>query len=281
MRIFIADAFTDTPFGGNPAGVVLLDAAFPPEEEMQKIAAELRHSETVFVLPLGGASFHLRYFTPRAEVEVCGHATIAAFALLQRIAGLAPGHYIARTASGELAIDADESIWMQMPPSLELQAFSPEEALPLYKAMGLASCHSPLPPAIVRTGLADILLPVSCALDALCPDMQALRGLSEQFGVCGFHVFAPAEGFAAACRNFAPLVGIDEESATGTANAGLAFYLEKHGLVRAGERLRFLQGEALGRPSIVEAILREGRCQIGGRAAIAFECLPLYQSALP
>ena len=88
MKYYIVDAFTDRPFGGNPAGVVLLgEEAFPDEELMIKIAAELRFSETAFVRGIAPAEYHLRYFTPKAEVELCGHATVASFALLHKLGG--------------------------------------------------------------------------------------------------------------------------------------------------------------------------------------------------
>ncbi len=80
MRYYIVDAFTDRPFGGNPAGVVLLgEEPFPDERLMMQIAAELRFSETAFVRRLSSTEYHVRYFTPMAEVELCGHATIATF----------------------------------------------------------------------------------------------------------------------------------------------------------------------------------------------------------
>jgi len=84
MRFFIVDAFTDTLFGGNPAGVVLLEAGadFPLEKQMLLTAAELRYSETAFVKALGDGKFHTRYFTPTDEVDLCGHATIGAFTVL-------------------------------------------------------------------------------------------------------------------------------------------------------------------------------------------------------
>ena len=81
MKYYIADAFTEIPFGGNPAGVVLLgqDTPFPSDELMQHIAAELRYSETVFVQQNGPAEFTVRYFTPCREVDLCVHGTIATF----------------------------------------------------------------------------------------------------------------------------------------------------------------------------------------------------------
>ena len=81
MRYYIVDAFTSEPFGGNPAGVVLLDGDFPSDRLMQQIAAEFRYSETVFVQQQGCNEFTMRYFTPAGEVDLCGHATVAAFGL--------------------------------------------------------------------------------------------------------------------------------------------------------------------------------------------------------
>ena len=84
MKFFIVDAFTDQPFGGNPAGVVIVleDGTFPDEAMMAKIAAELRYSETAFVQPNGSDAFRIRYFTTVAEVDLCGHATIGSFIAL-------------------------------------------------------------------------------------------------------------------------------------------------------------------------------------------------------
>ena len=114
MRYFVVDAFTDQPFGGNPAGVVLLDSdSFPKEELMLQIAVELRYSETAFVKRHSAQEFTIRYFTPKAEVELCGHATIASFFLLHQ-KGLASGQCLCHTKAGDLHIEAGETVMMQM-----------------------------------------------------------------------------------------------------------------------------------------------------------------------
>ena len=84
MKFLIVDAFTDTLFGGNPAGVVILPEGvdFPSDELCVKTAAELRYSETAFIKQLGPNEFNIRYFTPAAEVDLCGHATIGSFCAL-------------------------------------------------------------------------------------------------------------------------------------------------------------------------------------------------------
>jgi len=103
MKYYIVDAFTDQPFGGNPAGVVLLDSnAFPEEGLMLHIAAELRYSETAFIQRHSDNEFTIRYFTPKAEVDLCGHATIASFFMLHQ-KGLASGQCLCHTKSWRLA----------------------------------------------------------------------------------------------------------------------------------------------------------------------------------
>ena len=102
MQYYIVDAFTDQPFGGNPAGVVLLDSdAFPEEELMLKVAAELRYSETAFVVQHSDNEYTVRYFTPKAEVDLCGHATIASFALLHRVLGIT-GQCLCHAKAGDI-----------------------------------------------------------------------------------------------------------------------------------------------------------------------------------
>ena len=106
MRYYIVDAFTDHPFGGNPAGVVLLDGnSFPNETLMLQIAAELRYSETAFVRRDSEKEFTIRYFTPMAEVDLCGHATIASFALMHRKLGVT-GRCFCHTNAGDISVKA-------------------------------------------------------------------------------------------------------------------------------------------------------------------------------
>jgi len=114
MKYYIVDAFTDHPFGGNPAGVVLLDSnAFPEEGLMLHIAAELRYSETAFIQRHSDNEFTIRYFTPKAEVDLCGHATIASFFMLHQ-KRLASGQCLCHTKAGDLHIEVGEKVMMQM-----------------------------------------------------------------------------------------------------------------------------------------------------------------------
>ena len=295
MNFYIADAFTNELFGGNPAGVVLLgdrDFSEIPDEVMIKTAAELRYSETVFIKQLSSDRFHFRYFTPVEEVELCGHATIAAFRVLSEEGLVLAGQkYTLKTLAGELSVEVTEAgTFMEMAPPQTLRVFEEgAETDELYEAMGLSS-EDGIPgwqPEVISTGLPDILLPVSDpeTLNSMVMDKDRLCELSRRYGVIGLHAFAPGAdlGFnmfwqpcTAFCRNFAPACGIDEEAATGTANGGLTYYLWKKDLIPAEEKNHFLQGEAMGRPSWVQSVFSLDEesfpvIRIGGSAAILAE----------
>lgn len=300
MRFYIVDAFTDALFGGNPAGVVILDrnADFPSDEVMRKTAAELRYSETAFIQQLDKNEFRIRYFTPAAEVELCGHATIASFFALADAGHAEFGRsYVCNTLAGRLNIDlAEGTVFMDMSaPKAIGKIEDPNELHGLYSIMGIReqdqgevsphvlqekdargdSVPPVLFPELISTGLPDILLPVRSEqeLAGIKPDFPALSKLSEKYEVVGVHAFTVnAEDGAIHCRNFAPLYEIDEEAATGTSNGALTYYLYKNGLLHEGSETLFIQGEAMHRPSkIVSRLTTDGgtvRIQIGGSAAI-------------
>ena len=195
MKYYIVDAFTHTPFGGNPAGVVLLgqDGAFPSEDLMVRIAAELRYSETAFVQQNGPAEFTVRYFTPRAEVDLCGHATIATFGTLAR-EGIVPEgtRCLNHTLAGDLQVIAGQQVMMQMATPTVI-----DTAVDIRRLHHIMACDSldrwpTMPVEIVSTGLPDLIMPVADvdALNALRPDMDALSALSSQLAVTGVHAFA-------------------------------------------------------------------------------------------
>lgn len=269
MRYFIVDAFTDKPFGGNTAGVVLLDGQdFPDEGLMLQVAGELRYSETAFVRKEGDREFTLRYFTPSAEVELCGHATIATFGLLRWL-GLSDGECLCRTLAGNLRIEVGSQVMMQMASPRIVRTLGDEEAAEVYRAVGAHSAE--LSPQVVYAGLPDVMLPVAGLeeLHSLQPDIEAVKELTRRLGVVSIHAFVQAgDGFTAHVRDFAPLYDIPEESATGTANASLAYYLSQQGLLDSYDCL-FMQGEAMGRPSVVAVQLKaNGNIYVGGTATV-------------
>lgn len=273
MKLFIVDAFTDKPFGGNPAGVVLLDSdAFPKDDLMLSIASELRYSETAFIRRHSAQEYTIRYFTPKAEVDLCGHATIASFFMLHQ-KGLASGQCLCHTKAGDLHIEVGEKVMMQMAkPRIVATLTETEE---IYRALGMKDYHPTMPVQIVYAGLPDIMIPLPSLdiLKSLLPNMDAIAAITKKYDSVSFHVFAFGnDGYTAHVRDFAPLYDIPEESATGTANASLTYYLQQCGSIGKEAECSFIQGEAMGRPSVVVTrIQADGNIFVGGTAAIVAE----------
>ncbi len=287
MKFYIVDAFTDEIFGGNPAGVVILDEGqdFPTDEICVKTARELRYSETAFIKRLNDKEFNIRYFTPAAEVELCGHATIGSFAALRYGGYIGDGEYMNHTISGDLNIGVEgDRILMDMAVPVKINEISAEDKLEeLYKIMGLdyqdqKARGLELIPQMISTGLPDIMMPVvtQADLEAIEPDFKALSDLSAAYEVVGVHAFT-LDGDDATChvRNFAPLYDIDEEAATGTSNGALTYYGYLNGFVKSGDDCKFIQGEKMERPSAIVSHIEadENGCliRVGGRGVMLAE----------
>ena len=275
------DAFTDKPFGGNAAGFAIIEGDYPADSEMLETAKFMGHSETAFV-KLMGNKIQLRYFTPAAEVDLCGHATIASFFELYKQGKIsAETDYTAITKAGEIKVDVNKDgiVFMDMAEPVEIGELNEEEIKALYEMYGLkAEDAAGLVPAMVSTGLPDIMMPVKSKelLANLKPDMDAITELSRRLNVVGVHAFTlDTEGdgpnVTAHARNFAPLYDIPEEAATGTSNGALSYYLFKRGFIKAGETNLIIQGEAMGRPSKINTVLYETddgvKIRVGGQAA--------------
>lgn len=187
MRIRIVDAFTDQPFSGNPAGVLLLDS-FPDDTWLQKVAAEVNLSETAFAHPLpagGEADWALRWFTPATEVDMCGHATLATAHVLHST-GAASGavRFAARCGVLGATTEADGTITMDFPTSTLTPVAVP---VGLEKALGaeVLAVHD----TAAHIGDLVVELRDESTVRALAPDFAALKGLSSR----GIIVTAAAE----------------------------------------------------------------------------------------
>lgn len=283
MKIFVCDAFSSEIFKGNQAGVVIVEEKenYPSEILMKNIAAELKHSETAFVKKMDNKIFKIRYFTPTEEVKLCGHATISVFSTLRKLNIVSAGKYIAETLAGNLEIIVDKDfIWMDMAsPKIEY-IFNLNEIKELYSAFNLDISQAPknLIPKIVNTGLSDIIIPIEDkkVLDSFTMDKEKVIELSKKYKVVGAHLFSldKDKKFTAFCRNIAPLVGIDEECATGTSNGALTHYLKEYNIISVKDINSFRQGEAMQRASTILSRYKEDgvTIQVGGNAVISFEC---------
>ncbi|MGW8062977.1 PhzF family phenazine biosynthesis protein [Streptomyces ziwulingensis] len=264
MRIRIVDAFTDRPFAGNPAGVVLLDA-FPDDDRLQKVAMEVNHAETAFAhrLPAGGgADWALRWFTPVTEVALCGHATLATAHVLHTT-GAHQGPVRFATRSGVLVATPreDGSVTLDFPTA----PLTPVEA-----PAGVAEALGAEPRAVLDTGpnLGDLLVEVADerTVHGLAPDHKALAAHSERGIIATARADDPAGGYDYVSRCFFPNVGIDEDPVTGSAHTALApFWSERLG--RPG--LTGLQ--ASPRSGRVRTELRGERTLLSGRAVTVIE----------
>ncbi len=285
MKFLIVDAFTQTLFGGNPAGVVILDEGmdFPSDETMVKTAAELRYSETAFIKQIGEKEFKIRYFTPAAEVDLCGHATIGSFAALLHLGIVENDNtYINHTLAGDLEINIkDGFVMMDMASPILISSMDdPEKIQELYKIMGVEYDPSMgLIPQLISTGLPDIMMPVKTReeLEKIEPDMKALSKLSADYEVTGVHAFTldAEEGATAHARNFAPLYDIDEEAATGTSSGALTYYFYLNNIIGDKAECKLIQGEKMERPSIILTSLNadDKGCaiKVGGSAVVLAE----------
>jgi PhzF family phenazine biosynthesis protein len=211
------DAFAGEVFAGNPAGVCIL-SAFLADSTMQKIAVENRHSNTAFVVARADGDFDLRWFTPKIEDDLCGHATLAsAYVLALRKHGVWPVRFHTRsgvlTVARDTAGQGEDSFEMNFPGRPPQLCETPVGLLP---ALGLEN-------ALVMKSR-DYLVVADRAelVRALSPDIDAL---SKQDAGVGTIVTAPGEGDVDyVCRFFAPSIGIDEDPATGSIHCTLAPY---------------------------------------------------------
>lgn len=294
VTLYEVQAFTDSDHGGNPAGVVLnADELGLTTQGMQHIAALAGFSETAFVLKSDVADYCLRFFTPSVEVDLCGHATIGTFWFLNNEGLIQKNALVTQeTRSGILKIQiGEEGVLMEQAAPVFGAVIEPEDVL---WSLGLTeeALLPGLPVQIVSTGMKDILIPVASVeiLKQIEPDYEEITRISKALGVVGYHVFAmtseiPRRAGAgdvsadlpvtAWCRNFAPLYGIDEESATGTSNGALAAYLTAYGAVKS-ESFIFKQGMWMDNESRINVHVKSDPLSgevlevwVGGKARLA------------
>jgi PhzF family phenazine biosynthesis protein len=251
LEIYQVDAFTDTPFKGNPAAVCILPAA-RDEEWMQNVAREMNLSETAFLVRHKDG-FDLRWFTPAVEVELCGHATLASAHTLWETRVLRPEKQARfHTKSGLLTAERrGEEIELDFPATPP----RPTEVPPgLREALGVA-------PKSVGKSTYDYLVEVESeeAVRSVAPDFGRLRTL-EIRGVMVTSVAASPE-YDFVSRFFAPGAGVDEDPVTGSAHCCLGPFW--------GERLgknELVGYQASARGGIVRVRLAGDRVHLGGRA---------------
>ncbi|MEW2414626.1 PhzF family phenazine biosynthesis isomerase [Streptomyces sp. NPDC046866] len=265
MRLRIVDAFTDRPFRGNPAGVLLLEDGFPADSWLQQVAAEVNLSETAFAHPLppgGEADWALRWFTPAAEVDMCGHATLATAHVLAAN-GLAEGLIRFSARCGVLTAEAatDGTITLDFPTST-LTPVAAEAAVRDALGAEIQSVHD------TADHIGDLLVELADerTVRELTPDIAALRGYARRGVIVTAPAEDPARGYDFVSRGFFPAFGIDEDPVTGSAHTALApFWAGRLGRTR----LTGLQGGA--RTGLVRVTLAGERTLLTGSAVTVID----------
>ncbi|NED34466.1 PhzF family phenazine biosynthesis protein [Streptomyces sp. SID8499] len=264
MRIRIVDAFTDRPFAGNPAGVLLLDA-FPEDDWLQNVALEVNHAETAFAHRLPGsaeADWALRWFTPATEVAMCGHATLATAHVLHTT-GTHTGPVRFATRSGVLiATPADDgSITLDFPTA-------PLTAVEVPDGVAEALGAEPLTAFDTGPSVGDLVVELADekTVRGLTPDHKALAAYSTRGLIATARAEDPARGYDFVSRCFFPNVGIDEDPVTGSAHTALAPYWSE----RLG-RPDLTGLQASPRSGLVRTGLRGERTLLTGRAVTVID----------
>lgn len=290
-RIYQVDSFTKEIFTGNPAGVVP-NADGLTEAMMQKIARELNHSETAFIFAgkKGEYDVHVRFFTPKNEVPICGHATIAAHYVRAIETNIEAGVVRQKTGAGILPVEIrrdgkETKIIMTQGEVSVREPLSMEIQNEIMKALGVSinKLRQDCPIAIASTGHSKVMVGITdiSLLHGLKPDMARLSQISSLIGSNGFYVFTlqPQEEVLVHGRMFAPAIGIMEDPVTGNANGPLGAYMVHYGLCEKGTsyyHFKVIQGESMGRAGGMEVFVNiaEGKAvqvKISGDAVIVFQ----------
>ncbi|MDV5225240.1 PhzF family phenazine biosynthesis protein [Providencia rettgeri] len=275
IKVHLVNSFTLNNSGGNPAGVVL----YPPKlsvEQKTAIARQVGFSETAFVYSGEDTDFNVEFFTSEGEVDFCGHATLAVFFTLNSLNLLNSGNYKQKTKAGILnVVITPNNIVMEQTLPIMRQGPDIKDVAAAFGVHPNVITETNLPVSIISTGLPDIIVPIQTGqLDTLQPNFKALANLSREFNTIGFHVFELSDdpSITAHCRNFAPLYGIDEESATGSASGALGCYLVKNVFPKE-THFQFEQGRAMTCSSLIQVIIDTkeneiSRVRVGGQAAM-------------
>src|SRR6266567_3888404 len=261
MRTFIIDSFTDRPFKGNPAGVCFLEEPLS-DETMQHIAQELNLSETAFIARLDGKNqFSIRFFSPKMEIPLCGHATLASAKAVSYVCGLADVHF-RNIQNLDLSVRiSKDGISMTFP----IYEVHPAEAPPaLLAALGLSSVRNVTYNRETNILLLEIATPRE--LSSLEPDFPAL--LRSHTSINGVLVTAPSgsDGYDFHSRYFWPWSGTNEDPVTGGSHTFLAKYWSE----RLG-KTRMKSFQASQRSGYMEVELVDGGVLISSQAVIIME----------
>ncbi len=265
-------AFTQTPEGGNPAGVWIGDQ-LPSEQEMQAIAAEVGFSETAFIAPSTGQKRTIRYYSPETEVAFCGHATIASGVALGESDG--DNTYLLSTTVGEVpvTVKTEGSLKTAALTSIEPEYQPASESLlkQILEILGwqLHELDPSIPPANAYSGNWHFVIAAGSKqrLDNLDYDFDRLKQLMQAENLTTLQLIWRESDQVIHSRNPFPIGGVVEDPATGAAAAALGGYLREANLIQAPAHISVHQGVIMGRPSLLEVTIpTSGGITVAGTA---------------
>jgi PhzF family phenazine biosynthesis protein len=291
-RLFHVDAFTQDRFCGNPA-VVVLDAEILSEDEMDRIARELKGIEVAFVRASESPDHdvEVRFFSPRREVAFVGHATVAAHYVRAVAHGVPKGKVRQKSGSGIVEVEITGSgsalhVSIHQSPATFGPLVPEERRGPVLDALGISSSslHPGCPMQVMSKWNSRLLIGLRspATLESLQPDMDALVHLTPRVGADGFFVFAihpDSKPLTTESRMFCPGIGVPEDPVSGNAHGMLGVYLLNNGLLVPEDgvaRLTGLQGRFLERPGQVDVEIdasgkRATGVRVAGHATIVFQ----------
>jgi len=272
-QVHLLSVFADAPGGGNPLPVVT-DADAMSDADMQAVARRYGH-ESGFVRSAPAGSDHdfdFRFWVPNHEMEMCGHATVGAVWMLDRLGRLTSDRVRIATRSGRVdaRVDGSGTDAVQVAitqPRGTTDVLDDTSIDAILDVLGIrADDLGPFPVHNAHTSRVKTAIPVrDCAvLDGLAPDTTRVEELCERLGSTGLYPYAAADlaDQVFDARQFPKSSGYPEDAATGIAASALAFALLENGLVAADERpIRIRQGRAMGRPSRITIRFRAGSAQ--------------------
>ncbi|MFC8275844.1 PhzF family phenazine biosynthesis protein [Streptomyces sp. NPDC057271] len=267
-------AFSTDPEGGNPAGVVL-DAGGLDDSAMLAIAADLGYSESAFLTAppadLGGASgraFTIRYFSPKAEVPFCGHATVATAVALGERFGSGELVFATRAGTVPVSVTRDAGVIRATLTTVEphVEAIGDADLVEALAALDwpAADLDPELPARIAFAGARHLVVGAATRerLADLAYDFPRLEALMHRLDLTTVQLVWRESGTVFHVRDPFPVGGVVEDPATGAAAGAFGAYARELGLVHGASVLTLHQGADMGRPSLLTVELREGEARV-------------------
>ena len=272
IRVFAKDSG-----GGNPVPLVA-DASQMSADEMRKIAQRYGH-ESCFVMPVDdpGCDYHLRFFVPGHEMEMCGHATVGTMWALRQWGQWQEDTAWVQTLSGRVQVIWDEPtqrVWISQPP-VTVEPLSDDQAHLITSVLGLPVDSEILSVVNAATSRIKTLIRLADTnvLNTLRPDFASIKAVCEAIGSTGLYPFAESSAGNYSARQFPKSSGYPEDAATGIAAAALWGYLAKTGAVDSTVVSSISQGEAMGSPSLIEVKARHDDDGVGAGCWLSGEVI--------